>query len=55
MVPHYDFALDTILDYEIDYDKIDQIRGLDIAIVTSSKTDEEAHSLLRLFGMPFSN
>ena len=40
---------------EIDYDKIDQIRGLDIAIVTSSKTDEEAHSLLRLFGMPFSN
>jgi len=40
---------------EIDYDKIDQIRGLDIAIVTSSDTDEEAHSLLRLFGMPFSN
>lgn len=40
---------------EIDYDKIDQIRGLDIAIVTSSKTDEEAHSLLQLFGMPFSN
>tara|TARA_Y100000588_G_C14031664_1_gene828926 strand:+ start:352 stop:894 length:543 start_codon:yes stop_codon:yes gene_type:complete len=40
---------------EIDYDKIDQIRGLDIAIVTSSNTDEEAQALLRLFGMPFSN
>ena len=38
---------------EIDYDKIDNIRGMDISIVTSAKTDKEAHSLLRHFGMPF--
>ncbi len=38
---------------EIDYDKIDKIRGLDVVIVTTSKTDEEARELLRLMGMPF--
>lgn len=38
---------------EIDYDKIDRIRGLDIAVVTTAKTDEEAKELLALFGMPF--
>lgn len=38
---------------EIDYDKIDQIRGLDIVIVTSSKNNEEGTELLRGFGMPF--
>jgi len=38
---------------EIDYDKIDQVRGMDITIVTTAKTDEEARELLRLFGMPF--
>ena len=38
---------------EIDYDKIDKIRGLDIAIVTTAETDEEARELLTLFGMPF--
>ena len=38
---------------EIDYDKIDQIRGLDVAITTTAKTDEEALALLELFGMPF--
>ena len=38
---------------EIDYDKIDRIRGMDIIIVTTSKTDEEARELLRLLGMPF--
>jgi len=38
---------------EIDYDKIDRIRGLDISIVTTAKTDEEAHELLSAFGMPF--
>ncbi len=38
---------------EIDYDKIDRIRGLDISIVTTSKTDEEAMALLSGFGMPF--
>ena len=40
---------------EIDYDKIDQMRGLNITIVTSAQTDEEAHELLRLLGLPFSN
>jgi large subunit ribosomal protein L5 len=40
---------------EIDYDKIDQVRGMNITIVTSAKTDAEASELLRLFGMPFSN
>jgi large subunit ribosomal protein L5 len=39
---------------EIDYDKIDKIRGMDIIIVTTAKTDEEARTLLSLFGMPFS-
>ena len=39
---------------EIDYDKIDKIRGMDIVIVTTAKTDEEARELLRLLGMPFS-
>lgn len=39
---------------EIDYDKIDKIRGMNIVIVTTAKTDEEARELLRLLGMPFS-
>lgn len=38
---------------EIDYDKIDAIRGLDIAITTTAKNDEEARALLREFGFPF--
>jgi large subunit ribosomal protein L5 len=38
---------------EIDYDSIDQVRGLDVTITTSAKTDEEAFELLRLLGMPF--
>ena len=38
---------------EIDYDKIDQVRGLDVTFVTSAKTDEEALELLRSLGMPF--
>jgi len=40
---------------EVDYDKIDRIRGMNITIVTSSRTDGEAKELLTLFGMPFSN
>jgi large subunit ribosomal protein L5 len=40
---------------EIDYDKIDHLRGMNIALVTSANTDEEAHELLRLLGVPFSN
>lgn len=38
---------------EIDYDKVDKIRGMDIIIVSSSKTDEECKKLLKLLGMPF--
>jgi large subunit ribosomal protein L5 len=40
---------------EIDYDKIDQIRGMDIIFVTTAKTDKEAKSLLKAFDMPFAN
>ena len=40
---------------EIDYDKVDKIRGLDVIICTSAKTDEEAKELLRGFDMPFRN
>jgi large subunit ribosomal protein L5 len=39
---------------EIDYDSIDQVRGLDVTITTSARTDEEAFALLESFGMPFS-
>ena len=39
---------------EIDYDKIDKIRGFEISIVTTAATDEEGHHLLALLGMPFS-
>lgn len=38
---------------EIDYDKVDGSRGLNITVQTTAKTDEEAHALLKLFGMPF--
>ena len=38
---------------EIDYDAIDQVRGLDVTITTTAKTDEEAYTLLRALGMPF--
>ena len=38
---------------EIDYDKIDKIRGLDIGIVTTAKTDDQARALLRAFNFPF--
>ena len=38
---------------EIEYDKIDKLRGMDIIVVTTAKTDEEARELLKLLGMPF--
>ena len=38
---------------EIEYDKIDKIRGMDISISTTAKTDEEARELLKLMGAPF--
>ena len=39
---------------EIEYDKVDKVRGMDVVFVTTAKTDEEARELLRLFNMPFS-
>ena len=38
---------------EIEYDKVDKVRGMDVIIVTTAQTDEEARELLTLFGMPF--
>ena len=38
---------------EIEYDKVEKFRGMDVIVVTTAKTDEEARELLRLFGMPF--
>jgi len=38
---------------EIDYDKIDKVRGMEVSIVTTARTDEEGRRLLRLMGMPF--
>ena len=38
---------------EIEYDKVDKVRGMDVIFVTTAKTDEEARELLRLMGMPF--
>lgn len=40
---------------EIEYDKIDRVKGLNISVVTSAKTDKEGKELLRLLGMPFLN
>ena len=40
---------------EIEYDKIDKVRGMDVIIVTTANTDEEARELLALFNMPFAN
>lgn len=40
---------------EIDYDKIDKIKGLNVTVVTTAKTDEEGKELLKLMGMPFRN
>lgn len=51
---NYTFGLREQLVFpEIDYDKVDRVRGMDITIVTTAGTDEEARDLLRLLGMPF--
>lgn len=51
---NYTFGVDEQLIFpEIDYDKVSEIRGMDITIVTSARTDEEGHALLRAFGFPF--
>ena len=47
--------VEQIMFPEIDYDKIDKIRGLDVAITTSARTDEEGLALLRAFKFPFRN
>jgi large subunit ribosomal protein L5 len=50
------FALglkEQIIFPEIEYDKVEKIRGMNIAVVTSAKTDDEARQLLKLMGMPF--
>ena len=53
---NYNMGLkEQIIFPEIDYDKIDKIRGMNITIVTSAKSDDEARELLRLFGLPFAN
>jgi large subunit ribosomal protein L5 len=51
---NYSLGLEEQLMFpEIDYDKIDQIRGMDISIITTSKNDQEGFALLKEFGMPF--
>ena len=51
---NYNLGLrEQIIFPEIDYDAIDQVRGLDIAITTTAANDEEAYALLEAFGMPF--
>ncbi len=51
---NYSFGIvEQIIFPEIDYDKIDMIRGMDVTFVTTAETDEEAYELLRAFGFPF--
>lgn len=51
---NYNLGLrEQILFPEIEYDSIDQVRGMDIAIITTAKTDEEGRALLKAMGMPF--
>ena len=51
---NYSFGLrDQLIFPEIEYDKIDQVRGMDISFVTTAKTDEESKELLSLIGAPF--
>ena len=51
---HYAFGVKEQLIFpEIDFEKIDRVRGMDIIVVTTAKTDEEARELLTKFGMPF--
>lgn len=53
---NYSFGIrEQIVFPEIDYDKVDAVRGMDIAITTSAPTDEEAETLLRSFGFPLKN
>ena len=50
---NYNFGIkEQIIFTEIEYDKIESIRGLNVTITTSAKTDDEAYQLLKLFGFP---
>jgi large subunit ribosomal protein L5 len=44
---------DQLIFPEIDYDKIDKLRGMEVTIVTTAKTDDQARALLQMLGMPF--
>ena len=44
---------DQLIFPEIDYDKIDKLRGMEISLVTTARTDDESRRLLQLIGMPF--
>jgi large subunit ribosomal protein L5 len=44
---------DQLIFPEIEYDKIDKLRGMEVTIVTSAETDDQARALLQLLGMPF--
>ena len=48
------YSMEQLIFPEIDYDKIDKVRGMDICFVTTANTDEEARELLTLMGAPFS-
>lgn len=51
---NYNFGLsEQVIFPEIDYDKVDKVRGMNITVVTTAKTDKEAQSLLKRFGLPF--
>ena len=51
---NYAFGIkEQIIFPEISYDRVDKVRGMDIIVTTSAKTDDEARELLRLFGFPF--
>ena len=51
---NYTFGLvEQSMFHEIDQDKIDRVRGMDITVVTTAKTDDEGRALLRLLGFPF--
>jgi len=53
---NYAFGIkEQIIFPEISYDRVDKVRGMDIIVTTSAKTDDEARELLRLFGFPFPN
>ena len=47
------YSKEQLIFPEIEYDKVDKLRGMDIIFVTTAKTDEEARELLKLMGMPF--